>query len=342
MPKRTDIKSVLLIGAGPIIIGQACEFDYSGTQALKALQEEGYRVILVNSSPATIMTEPGFADRTYIEPITTDVVEQIIAKERPDAILPTLGGQTALNLAIDLAEKGILERYGVEMIGAKIDAIKKAEDRDLFKESMRRIGLDLPRSGYARNMRDAMRIQKRLNFPVIIRASRTLGGSGGNFAYGPEDFKEVVEAGLSISPGHEVLIEESVLGWKEFELEAMRDHTEKVVMLCPIENFDPMGVHAGDSIAVAPAQTLTDKEYQIMRDAALRVIREIGVDTGGSNIQFAVSPTDGRMVVIEMNPRVSRSSALASKATGFPIAKIAAKLAIGYNLDEIRNDITRE
>ena len=342
MPKRTDIKSILLIGSGPIIIGQACEFDYSGTQALKALKEEGYRVILVNSNPATIMTDPGFADRTYIEPITTDIVEKIIAKERPDALLPTLGGQTALNLSIDLAERGILERYGVEMIGAKLESIKKAEDRDLFKEAMRRAGLDLPRSGYARSMRDAMRIQKRLNFPVIIRASRTLGGSGGNFAFGPEDFKEVVQSGLSISPVHEVLIEESVLGWKEFELEVMRDHKDNVVIICSIENFDPMGVHTGDSITVAPAQTLTDKEYQIMRDASLRVIREIGVDTGGSNIQFAVNPKDGRMVVIEMNPRVSRSSALASKATGFPIAKIAAKLAVGYTLDEIPNDITRE
>jgi len=342
MPKRSDINSILLIGAGPIIIGQACEFDYSGTQALKALKEEGFRVILVNSNPATIMTDPGFAERTYVEPITTDVVEKIIAKERPNAILPTLGGQTALNLAIDLAEKGILDRYGVEMIGAKIESIKKAEDRDLFKEAMRRIGLDLPRSGYARSMRDATRIQKRLSFPVIIRASRTLGGSGGNFAYTPEEFKDVVQAGLSVSPVHEVLIEESVLGWKEFELEVMRDHKDNVVIICSIENFDPMGVHTGDSITVAPAQTLTDKEYQIMRDASLRVIREIGVDTGGSNIQFAVNPKDGRMVVIEMNPRVSRSSALASKATGFPIAKIAAKLAVGYTLDEIRNDITRE
>ena len=342
MPKRTDIKSILLIGSGPIIIGQACEFDYSGTQALKALKEEGYRVILVNSNPATIMTDPGFADRTYIEPITTDIVEKIIQKERPDVLLPTLGGQTALNLAIDLAERGILERYGVEMIGAKLESIKKAEDRDLFKEAMRKAGLDLPRSGYARSLGDAMRIQKRLNFPVIIRASRTLGGSGGNFAFGPEDFKEVVQAGLSISPVHEVLIEESVLGWKEFELEVMRDHKDNVVIICSIENFDAMGVHTGDSITVAPAQTLTDKEYQIMRDAALRVIREIGVDTGGSNIQFAVNPKDGRMVVIEMNPRVSRSSALASKATGFPIAKIAAKLAVGYTLDEIPNDITRE
>jgi carbamoyl-phosphate synthase large subunit len=342
MPKRTDIRSILLIGSGPIVIGQACEFDYSGTQALKALKEEGYRIILVNSNPATIMTDPEFADRTYIEPITTDIVEKIIAKERPDVLLPTLGGQTALNLAIDLAEKGILDRYGVEMIGAKIESIRKAEDRDLFKEAMRKAGLDLPRSGYAHNMREAMKIQKRLNFPVIIRASRTLGGSGGNFAYGAEDFKEVVQHGLDISPVHEVLIEESVLGWKEFELEVMRDHKDNVVIICSIENFDPMGVHTGDSITVAPAQTLTDKEYQIMRDASLRVIREIGVDTGGSNIQFAVNPKDGRMVVIEMNPRVSRSSALASKATGFPIAKIAAKLAVGYTLDEIRNDITRE
>jgi carbamoyl-phosphate synthase large subunit len=342
MAKRTDIQSILLIGSGPIVIGQACEFDYSGTQALKALKEEGYRVILVNSNPATIMTDPEFADRTYIEPITTDIAEKIIARERPQALLPTLGGQTALNLAIDLAEKGILDRYGVEMIGAKLESIKMAEDRDLFKEAMKRAGLDLPRSGYARSMRDAMRIQKRLSFPLIIRASRTLGGSGGNFAYGPEDFKEVVQAGMSISPVHEVLIEESVLGWKEFELEVMRDHKDNVVIICSIENFDPMGVHTGDSITVAPAQTLTDKEYQVMRDAALKVIREIGVDTGGSNIQFAVNPKDGRMVVIEMNPRVSRSSALASKATGFPIAKIAAKLAVGYTLDEIRNDITRE
>src|SRR5574342_26784 len=342
MPKRTDIQSILLIGSGPIVIGQACEFDYSGTQALKALKEEGYRVVLVNSNPATIMTDPGFADRTYIEPITTDIVETIIAKERPDALLPTLGGQTALNLAIDLAERGILDRYGVEMIGAKLDSIKKAEDRDLFKAAMRKAGLDLPRSGYARSMRDAMRIQKRLNFPVIIRASRTLGGSGGSFAFGPEDFREVVQTGLSISPVHEVLVEESVLGWKEFELEVMRDHKDNVVIVCPIENFDPMGIHTGDSITVAPAQTLTDKEYQIMRDAAIAIIREIGVDTGGSNIQFAVDPRTGRLVVIEMNPRVSRSSALASKATGFPIAKIAALLAIGFRLDEVRNDITRE
>jgi carbamoyl-phosphate synthase large subunit len=342
VPKRTDIKSILLIGSGPIVIGQACEFDYSGTQAIKALKEEGYRVILVNSNPATIMTDPGFADRTYIEPITVELVEKIISKEKPDALLPTLGGQTALNLSIELAERGSLARYGVEMIGAKLESIKKAEDRNLFKAAMRRAGLDLPRSGYARNMRDAMRIQKKLNFPVIIRASRTLGGSGGNFAFEPEDFAEVVQAGLSISPVHEVLIEESVIGWKEFELEVMRDHKDNVVIICSIENFDAMGIHTGDSITVAPAQTLTDKEYQVMRDAALRVIREIGVDTGGSNIQFAVHPGDGRMVVIEMNPRVSRSSALASKATGFPIAKIAAKLAVGYTLDEIPNDITRE
>src|SRR5258706_357038 len=342
MPKRTDIKSVLLIGAGPIIIGQACEFDYSGTQALKALKEEGYRVILVNSNPATIMTDPGFADRTYIEPITTDIVEKIIAKERPDVILPTLGGQTALNLAIDLAEKGILEKYGVEMIGAKLESIKKAEDRDLFKEAMRRIGLDLPRSGYARSMKDAMRIQKRLDFPVIIRASRTLGGSGGNFAYNAGQFKEVVQAGLSISPVHEVLIEESVIGWEEVELEMMPEHKDNVVINRSLDNFDSMGVPTGDSITVAPAQTLTDKEYQIMRDASMRIIREIGVDTGGSNIQFAVNPKDGRMTVIEMNPRRSRRSALASKATRIPIADIAAKLAVGYTLDEIRNDITRE
>lgn len=342
MPKRTDIKSILLIGSGPIVIGQACEFDYSGTQALKALKEEGYRVILVNSNPATIMTDPDFADRTYIEPITVEIVEKIIKKEKPDTLLPTLGGQTALNMAIDLAERGVLERYGVEMIGARLESIKKAEDRDLFKAAMQRAGLDLPRSGYARSMREAMRIQRELSFPVIIRASRTLGGSGGNFAYGPEEFNEVVQWGLNISPVHEVLIEESVLGWKEFELEVMRDHKDNVVIVCPIENFDPMGVHTGDSITVAPAQTLTDKEYQLMRDAALRVIREIGVDTGGSNIQFAVHPENGRLVVIEMNPRVSRSSALASKATGFPIAKIAAKLAVGYTLDEIPNDITRE
>lgn len=342
MPKRTDIRSILVIGSGPIVIGQACEFDYSGTQALKALKEEGFRVILLNSNPATIMTDPGFADRTYIEPITVEVVEKIILKERPDALLPTLGGQTALNIAMDLADQGILDRYRVEMIGAKVEAIKKAEDRDLFKQAMTRAGLDLPRSGFARSLKEAFKIQQRLSFPVVIRPSRTLGGTGGNIAHGPEDFAEVVKWGLNTSPVHEVLIEESVLGWKEFELEVMRDHKDNVVIVCPIENFDPMGVHTGDSITVAPTQTLTDKEYQIMRDAAIKIIREIGVDTGGSNIQFAVNPRDGRMVVIEMNPRVSRSSALASKATGFPIAKIAAKLAVGYTLDEIPNDITRE
>ena len=342
MPKRTDIKSIMIIGSGPIVIGQACEFDYSGTQALKALKEEGFRVILINSNPATIMTDPNFADRTYIEPITVDVATKIIEKERPDALLPTIGGQTALNISIELAEQGILDRYGVEMIGAKLEAIKKAEDRDLFKQAMKKAGLDLPLSGIAHNLQEASKILQDLSYPVIIRPSRTLGGSGGNFAYGPDDFEEVIQWGLNISPSHEVLIEESIMGWKEFELEVMRDQKDNVVIVCPIENFDPMGIHTGDSITVAPAQTLTDKEYQLMRDAALKIIREIGVDTGGSNIQFAVHPEDGRLVIIEMNPRVSRSSALASKATGFPIAKIAAKLAVGYNLDEIPNDITRE
>ncbi|MEW6298505.1 MAG: carbamoyl-phosphate synthase large subunit, partial [Thermodesulfobacteriota bacterium] len=342
MPKRTDLHSILLIGSGPIVIGQACEFDYSGTQACKALKEEGFRVILVNSNPATIMTDPGFADRTYIEPLTVEVVERIIAQERPDALLPTIGGQTGLNLAIDLAEAGVLDRYGVELIGAKLQAIKKAEDRNLFKAAMQRIGLDLPRSGYARSLQEAEAICQQLGLPLIIRPSRTLGGTGGGIVSSPEEFRAVVEWGLDASPTHEVLIEESIAGWKEFELEVMRDGKDNVVIICSIENLDPMGVHTGDSITVAPAQTLTDKEYQIMRDAALRIIREIGVDTGGSNIQFAVDPQTGRMVVIEMNPRVSRSSALASKATGFPIAKIAAKLAVGYTLDEIPNDITRE
>ena len=342
MPKRTDISSVLLIGSGPIIIGQACEFDYSGTQACKALKEEGFRVILINSNPATIMTDPGFADRTYVEPITTPMLEGIIAAERPDALLPTVGGQTGLNAAIDLAERGILERYGVELIGAKLQAIKKAEDRNLFKEAMQRIGLDVPRSGYARSLDDAKAIVAQLGLPVIIRPSRTLGGTGGSIASTAAEFHDDVQRGLEASPTHEVLIEESIAGWKEFELEVMRDGRDNVVIVCSIENFDPMGVHTGDSITVAPAQTLTDKEYQIMRDAAVAIIREIGVDTGGSNIQFAVHPQNGRLVVIEMNPRVSRSSALASKATGFPIAKIAAKLAIGYTLDEIPNDITRE
>ena len=342
MPKRTDIKSILLIGSGPIVIGQACEFDYSGTQACKALTEEGFRVILINSNPATIMTDPDMADRTYVEPITADVLERILDAERPDALLPTIGGQTGLNAAIELAERGILERYGVELIGAKLPAIKKAEDRDLFKVAMERIGLDLPRSGYARNIDDARAILDRLGLPLIIRPSRTLGGTGGSIASSAEEFDEQLRRGLDASPTHEVLIEESIAGWKEFELEVMRDGKDNVVIVCSIENFDPMGVHTGDSITVAPAQTLTDKEYQIMRNAAVAIIREIGVDTGGSNIQFAVHPDTGRLVVIEMNPRVSRSSALASKATGFPIAKIAAKLAVGYTLDEIPNDITRE
>ncbi len=342
MPKRTDLHSLLLIGSGPIVIGQACEFDYSGTQACKALKEEGYRVILVNSNPATIMTDPDFADRTYIEPLTRPVLEKIIERERPDALLPTIGGQTGLNLAIDLAEGGVLDRYGVELIGAKLPAIKKAEDRDLFKTAMERIGLDLPRSGYIHSLEEAYALRETLGLPLIIRPSRTLGGAGGGIVQTPQEFKAIVEWGLQASPTHEVLIEESIAGWKEFELEVMRDTQDNVVIICSIENLDPLGVHTGDSITVAPAQTLTDKEYQLMRDAALRIIREIGVDTGGSNIQFAVHPETGRLVVIEMNPRVSRSSALASKATGFPIAKIAAKLAVGYTLDEIPNDITRE
>ena len=342
MPKRTDLHSILLIGSGPIVIGQACEFDYSGTQACKALKEEGYRVILVNSNPATIMTDPDFADRTYIEPLTRPVLEKIIERERPDALLPTIGGQTGLNLAIDLAEGGILDRYDVELIGAKLPAIKKAEDRNLFKAAMERIGLDLPRSGYIHSLEEAYALRETLGLPLIIRPSRTLGGAGGGIVQTSQEFQAIVEWGLQASPTHEVLVEESIAGWKEFELEVMRDTQDNVVIICSIENFDPLGVHTGDSITVAPAQTLTDKEYQLMRDAALRIIREIGVDTGGSNIQFAVHPETGRLVVIEMNPRVSRSSALASKATGFPIAKIAAKLAVGYTLDEIPNDITRE
>jgi carbamoyl-phosphate synthase large subunit len=342
MPKRTDIHSILLIGSGPIVIGQACEFDYSGAQACKALKEEGYRVVLVNSNPATIMTDPGFADRTYIEPLTVEVLEKIIAQERPDALLPTIGGQTGLNLAIELAEAGVLEKYHVELIGAKLPAIKKAEDRNLFKEAMERIGLDLPRSGYAHSLEEAETILQQLGLPLIVRPSRTLGGMGGGIVASLDEFRSIVSWGLDASPTHEVLVEESIAGWKEFELEVMRDGKDNVVIICSIENLDPMGVHTGDSITVAPAQTLTDKEYQLMRDAALRIIREIGVDTGGSNIQFAVHPDTGRMVIIEMNPRVSRSSALASKATGFPIAKIAAKLAVGYTLDELPNDITRE
>ncbi len=342
MPKRTDIKKILLIGSGPIIIGQACEFDYSGTQACKALREEGYEVILVNSNPATIMTDPEFSDRTYIEPLTVEYVSKIIEKERPDALLPTLGGQTALNLAVELAEEGVLKKYGVELLAASLEAIKKAEDRELFKAAMKKIGLDLPKSGYVNTLEQAKEIIKDIGFPVIIRPSFTLGGTGGNIAYNYEEFEDYVIWGLDQSPVNQVLIEESVIGWKEYELEVMRDKNDNVVIICSIENFDPMGIHTGDSITVAPAQTLTDKEYQIMRNAAIAVIREIGVDTGGSNIQFAVNPENGKLVIIEMNPRVSRSSALASKATGFPIAKIAAKLAVGYTLDEIQNDITKE
>ena len=343
MPKRTDIKSILVIGAGPIVIGQACEFDYSGTQACKALKEEGYRVILVNSNPATIMTDPEFADVTYIEPLTVEMVEKIIEAERPDALLPTLGGQTALNLSVALHEAGVLEKYDVEMIGAKVEAIRKGEDRELFKQAMFKIGLDCAKSRTVKSLEEARAAAEQLgNFPLIIRPSFTLGGQGGGIAYNREEFERIVTNGLDLSPVHEVLIEECLLGWKEFEMEVMRDHKDQCVVICSIENFDPMGVHTGDSITVAPAMTLTDKEYQVMRDASFAVIREIGVETGGSNIQFSVHPQTGRMVVIEMNPRVSRSSALASKATGFPIAKIAAKLAVGYALDEIQNDITRE
>jgi carbamoyl-phosphate synthase large subunit len=342
MPKRTDIKKILIIGAGPIVIGQACEFDYSGTQACKALKEEGFEVVLLNSNPATIMTDPDFADRTYIEPVTPEILAKIIEKERPDAVLPTLGGQTALNTAVSVAEMGVLEKYGVELIGAKLPAIKMAEDRTLFKEAMERIGLSVPRSGLAHNYIEAMEVIKLVGFPAIIRPSFTLGGTGGGIAYNMEEYEKMAMAGIDASPTDEILVEESVIGWKEYELEVMRDTADNVVIICSIENFDPMGVHTGDSITVAPAQTLTDKEYQILRDASLKIIREIGVDTGGSNIQFGINPRDGRLVVIEMNPRVSRSSALASKATGFPIAKIAAKLAVGYRLDEIRNDITRE
>ncbi len=342
MPKRTDIESILIIGAGPIIIGQACEFDYSGTQACKALKEEGYRVILVNSNPATIMTDPEFADVTYIEPLTVDAVEKIIAKERPDALLPTLGGQTALNLSLELEAAGILHEYGVEMIGAKPDAIKKGEDRELFKEAMLKIGLDVAHSRTVNSLDEARQAAKELgHYPLIIRPSFTMGGSGGGIAYNREEFEDIVSNGLDLSPVHEVLVEECLLGWKEYEMEVMRDRKDQCVVICSIENFDPMGVHTGDSITVAPAMTLSDREYQAMRDASFAVIREIGVETGGSNIQFSLCPTTGRMVVIEMNPRVSRSSALASKATGFPIAKFAAKLAVGYSLDEIQNDITK-
>ncbi len=342
MPKRTDINKILIIGSGAIIIGQACEFDYSGTQACKALKEEGYEITLVNSNPATIMTDPDFADQTYIEPITADTVELVIAKERPDALLPTLGGQTALNVSVELAESGVLDKYGVELIGAKLPAIQKAEDRALFKEAMIEIGLEVPQSGIAHTVHEALELVQEIGFPAIIRPAFTLGGTGGGIAYNIEEYEKMVAKGLALSPISELLIEESVIGWKEFELEVMRDGADNVVIICSIENVDAMGVHTGDSITVAPIQTLTDKEYQLMRDSAIKIIREIGVDTGGSNIQFAVDPKTGRQVVIEMNPRVSRSSALASKATGFPIAKIAAKLAVGYNLDEIPNDITAE
>ena len=342
MPKRTDIEKILIIGSGAIIIGQACEFDYSGTQACKALKAEGYQIVLVNSNPATIMTDPDFADRTYVEPITADTVELIIAKERPHALLPTLGGQTALNVSVELAESGVLDKYGVELIGATLPAIQKAEDRALFKQAMQKIGLAVPQSGIAHSVAEAVALIDSIGFPAIIRPAFTLGGTGGGIAYNIEEYQKMVAAGLSLSPINELLIEESVIGWKEFELEVMRDGADNVVIICSIENVDAMGVHTGDSITVAPIQTLSDKEYQRMRDSAIKIIREIGVDTGGSNIQFAVNPQTGQQVVIEMNPRVSRSSALASKATGFPIAKIAAKLAVGYNLDEIPNDITAE
>jgi carbamoyl-phosphate synthase large subunit len=342
MPKRTDIHTVFVIGSGPIVIGQACEFDYSGTQACKALREEGYRVVLLNSNPATIMTDPETADRTYIEPMTVEAVEKILEREKPDVLLPTIGGQTALNLAVELAERGVLARHGVELIGARLDAIHKAEDRHLFRQAMHKLGLAVPMSGLARSLEDARRIVSDTGIPAIIRPSFTMGGTGGSVAYTAEEYEPLVAWALQQSPRHECLIEQSVLGWKEYELEVMRDCADNVVIVCSIENFDPMGVHTGDSITVAPAQTLTDKEYQVMRDAAIAIIREIGVDTGGCNIQFAVNPSSGEIVVVEMNPRVSRSSALASKATGFPIAKIAARLAVGFTLDEIRNDITRE
>src|ERR1700689_721037 len=342
MPKRTDIKKILIIGSGPVVIGKGVEFVYSGTQACKALRSEGYEVILVNSNPATIMTDPEIADRTYIEPLTKEYLEKIIEVERPQALLPTVGGQTGLNLAVDLAEGGVLEKYSVELIGASLRAIKVAEDRLWFKDACRKVGLEVPASALVNNVADALKLADQLGYPVVIRPSFTLGGTGGSIAYNREEFAESIAMALDASPVHEALVEESVLGWKEYELEVMRDFRDNFVVVCTIGNFDPMGVHPGDSITVAPAQTLTDKEYQAMRDAAIAVIREIGVETGGSNIQFGIHPSTGRMVVIEMNPRVSRSSALASKATGFPIAKIAAKLAVGYTLDEIPNDITRK
>src|ERR671926_1197513 len=342
MPKRTDLKSILIIGAGPIVIGQACEFDYSGAQACKALRAEGYRVVLVNSNPATIMTDPEMADAIYIEPINWQVVARIIEKEKPDALLPTMGGQTALNCALDLARQGVLERYGVEMIGASREAIDKAEDREKFKAAMSKIGLLSPRSALAHSMEEALQVQAMVGFPTIIRPSFTLGGTGGGIAYNREEFIAIIERGLDASPTKEVLVEESVIGWKEYEMEVVRDRKDNCIIICSIENFDPMGVHTGDSITVAPAQTLTDREYQTLRDMAIRIIRKVGVETGGSNIQFGVNPDNGDIRIIEMNPRVSRSSALASKATGFPIAKMAAKLAVGYTLDEIPNDITRK
>src|ERR1700728_283364 len=342
MPRRTDIHRILIVGSGPIIIGQACEFDYSGTQAAKALRADGFEVVLVNSNPATIMTDPDLADKTYVEPLTAAYLEEIIRRERPDALLSTVGGQTGLNLSVELAEAGVLDYYGVELIGAKIDAIKKAEDRLLFKDALRKIGLDMTQSQLVNNIEAGLKFAERIGYPIILRPSFTLGGTGGGIAYNSEELIEILERGIDLSPVHEVLVEESVLGWKEFELEVMRDLAGNGIIICSIENFDPMGVHTGDSITVAPAQTLTDREYQAMRDASIAVIREISVDTSGSNIQFGVNPEPGRMVVIEMTPRVSRSSALASKATGFPIAKIAAKLAVGYTLDEIPNDITRK
>ena len=343
MPRRDDFHKILLIGSGPIVIGQACEFDYSGTQACKALREEGYEVVLVNSNPATIMTDPETADRTYIEPLTAELVEKVIAQERPDALLPTMGGQTALNLAVELAKNGVLDRYGVELIGAKLEAIEKAEDRKLFKQAMERIGIGVCPSGLAESMGEAKLIASQIgSYPLIIRPAFTLGGTGGGIAYNQEEFEQLAQTGLDVSPVSQILIEQSLLGWKEYELEVMRDLADNVVIICSIENLDPMGIHTGDSITVAPAQTLTDKEFQRLRDASIKIIREIGVETGGSNIQFAVSPIDGEVIVIEMNPRVSRSSALASKATGFPIAKFAAKLAVGYTLNEIPNDITQK
>src|ERR1041384_2134785 len=342
MPKRIDINKILIVGSGPIVIGQACEFDYSGTQACKALRSEGFEIVLINSNPATIMTDPEIAERTYVEPLTPDIVRAVIERERPDALLPTVGGQTALNIAVALAEDGTLERLGVELIGAKLNAIKVAEDRLLFKHAMEEIGIEMPLSGYVKSMDEARELVKTIGYPAIIRPSFTLGGTGGGIAFNAEEYEEIVSRALAASPVHETLIEQSIIGWKEYELEVMRDLADNVVIICSIENFDPMGIHTGDSITVAPAQTLTDREYQVMRDAAIRVIRKVGVETGGSNIQFALNPHDGRLMIIEMNPRVSRSSALASKATGFPIAKIAAKLAVGYTLDEIPNDITRK